>query len=241
VIDTDERHPELLPWFADGRLDPEETAAIERHLARCAPCRGEVDALRSLYRSLRMPAESAHPSPEHLVAEHTPDVASHVAACDTCASDLRTLERADAASTGKSSKRVIVAAASLLLIVALGGWRLAPWSPTATIPHAPTRVEFASAQRGAEETPRLIGDGPWELLVWAPLGGTSYTVRIERSDDPGRATFEAPVEASSSDGSVVVLISQGRLRPGLHTLSLIPRDGDGSPNYERRFEVVRSP
>jgi len=39
----------LLPWFANGTLDGEEGAFVERHLAQCPRCRQEVDWLRKLY------------------------------------------------------------------------------------------------------------------------------------------------------------------------------------------------
>lgn len=39
----------LLPWFANGTLEGEERAFVERHLAECPRCRQEVDWLRKLY------------------------------------------------------------------------------------------------------------------------------------------------------------------------------------------------
>jgi anti-sigma factor RsiW len=39
----------LLPWFANGTLDPEERAFVERHLAECPRCRQEEEWLRKLY------------------------------------------------------------------------------------------------------------------------------------------------------------------------------------------------
>jgi len=39
----------LLPWFANGTLDGEERAFVERHVAQCPRCRQEVDWLRKLY------------------------------------------------------------------------------------------------------------------------------------------------------------------------------------------------
>ena len=42
-----------LPDFAGGALDPAEAAAVERHVARCASCEGEVRALRETLDRLR--------------------------------------------------------------------------------------------------------------------------------------------------------------------------------------------
>ena len=39
----------LLPWFANGTLEGEERAFVERHLRECPRCRQEVDWLRKLY------------------------------------------------------------------------------------------------------------------------------------------------------------------------------------------------
>ena len=36
---------ELLPWYANGTLEGEELALVERHLVECARCRQEAEAL----------------------------------------------------------------------------------------------------------------------------------------------------------------------------------------------------
>lgn len=38
----------LLPWFINGTLEGEERASVERHLAQCARCQREGEALREL-------------------------------------------------------------------------------------------------------------------------------------------------------------------------------------------------
>lgn len=38
----------LLPWFVNGTLEQDERALVERHLAECAHCHGEIAALRQL-------------------------------------------------------------------------------------------------------------------------------------------------------------------------------------------------
>jgi len=38
----------LLPWYVSGRLEPEEHARVEAHLADCAACRAEADSERRL-------------------------------------------------------------------------------------------------------------------------------------------------------------------------------------------------
>jgi anti-sigma factor RsiW len=43
---------QLLPWFVNGTLDPEEIERVERHLAECGECRGELAAERQLAREI---------------------------------------------------------------------------------------------------------------------------------------------------------------------------------------------
>jgi len=38
----------LLPWYANGTLDADETAAVEAHLEGCAECQAELESERAL-------------------------------------------------------------------------------------------------------------------------------------------------------------------------------------------------
>lgn len=61
-LEEAERHreiAELLPWYANGTLDPEERAHVERHLQRCAECRRELEELEGLKAVLAQEAEEA--------------------------------------------------------------------------------------------------------------------------------------------------------------------------------------
>ena len=40
----------MLPWYANGTLDPAEIALVETHLAECAECRAALEAERALAR-----------------------------------------------------------------------------------------------------------------------------------------------------------------------------------------------
>lgn len=47
----DRRHGEaqrLLPWLANGRIEDQERAWLEQHVAECRDCERELDALRTL-------------------------------------------------------------------------------------------------------------------------------------------------------------------------------------------------
>jgi len=59
-------HPEeLLPWYANGTLAPEEHERVERHLARCARCREELEVLRAMRREIK--TLDAAPAPGDVV------------------------------------------------------------------------------------------------------------------------------------------------------------------------------
>lgn len=46
--DSHRNTQELLPWYSTDRLDPDERAAVEAHLADCASCRRELQSEREL-------------------------------------------------------------------------------------------------------------------------------------------------------------------------------------------------
>lgn len=51
----------LLPWYANGTLEPDEVAQVEAHLAQCAECRAELEAERVLAAEITaLPPESDH-------------------------------------------------------------------------------------------------------------------------------------------------------------------------------------
>lgn len=50
----------LLPWYLTRRLDPQDQALVEQHLAVCPHCRAELDAERRLLQALAsLPAGDA--------------------------------------------------------------------------------------------------------------------------------------------------------------------------------------
>ncbi len=60
-------HPEeLLPWYVNGTLGPQELQRVEAHLDQCPSCREEVQALRALRREIK---DVAEPSEEDLPGE----------------------------------------------------------------------------------------------------------------------------------------------------------------------------
>lgn len=45
---THEEVQKVLPWYANHRLDAEESRRVEAHLAACAICRGDLDGLNTV-------------------------------------------------------------------------------------------------------------------------------------------------------------------------------------------------
>lgn len=55
----------LLPWYANGTLEPGESAVLEAHLAECDECRAELAAdraLRELYAATSAPGQPMRPA-----------------------------------------------------------------------------------------------------------------------------------------------------------------------------------
>ena len=55
----------LLPWYANGTLEPDDAASFEAHLAECEECRADLTAnraLRQLYAETPVPREPVRPA-----------------------------------------------------------------------------------------------------------------------------------------------------------------------------------
>jgi anti-sigma factor RsiW len=50
---------QLMPWYANSTLSPEEHAAVEEHLKSCAACRSELDWLQNVSAAMTDLAEEA--------------------------------------------------------------------------------------------------------------------------------------------------------------------------------------
>jgi len=144
---------ELLPWFLNGSLTPEEEVEVRRHLAGCASCRRALAATLETARDL-----ARHPPTEELVAfglgEPVADraaLARHLEHCPACAEQLRlvrrsSLRRGEEDDSGTfhgrpvsvwkrdrpRSWRTLAIAASIVALAATGAWLHARWQLTET-------------------------------------------------------------------------------------------------------------
>jgi hypothetical protein len=206
-------------------------------------------ALRSIYRSIQRESPTDHVSPADLVAYHASGthvseddrraIEGHVRECHTCAVDLAVLDRAEASTRPRQVRPLLGAAASVLMVVA-ASWQTAAWLASSPAPQAVAHVVFSPVRRGTIEPNRLVGTGPWELEIWLPVHASApdYRARIFRIDDSSTSIFAAPVAAGPQAGTVVLRVPCGLLQPGLHRLSLTPRDDGRSENNVYEFDVV---
>lgn len=237
-------HPIRLPWFAAGTLPPAEAASIEQHVAGCAECRAEVDALRSMTRTLRTFAPEGHLAPELLVAYHgdraslSPEeiapVQEHLRGCASCRTDLRALERADDSLRAVSRRQMMGAAASLL-VVALTAWQIASLrgpEPSSQTLHL---VRLDPVKRGDT---MQIPAGPCVLDLLLPIDAAdgTYVARVEL---PGGDSL--PLGSAVSEKQRLSFTVREGFEPGRHVLFLGRQGGDASGEYPYTFDVGASP
>lgn len=150
-----------LTLHAAGTLAADEAAAVEQHLARCAPCRGAAAAARDVLALVQLPAPS--PAEERALR----DLPRTVPAA------LRRAERRRAGARW-AALAAVAAAASLALVAQRpgrerGGGDAAGsggWEPPSieTLWRATDVLEVADAPEGAEEANHepLAGNDPGE-------------------------------------------------------------------------------
>lgn len=172
---------DLLPWYVNGTLSPEEIRSVESHVEVCAACLRELErcrALAGLYEGIEDSAPAPHPARvERLWAR---------------------AERSEIPNAFPWRALALVEAAALVLVILGLGWGLRANEPSAPADSGPAfRTLGAGSLEGpaddrfrvvfAPETPESdlrellrtydarIVDGP------SPLG--VYTIAVPRSSD----------------------------------------------------------
>lgn len=59
---------ELLPWYANGTLSPEERTKVEAHLARCTRCQRELQEIQQIKALVALSVESVPEPSEEMFA-----------------------------------------------------------------------------------------------------------------------------------------------------------------------------
>jgi hypothetical protein len=131
---------ELLPWYLNHSLKPDERQEVEQHLSDCHSCRQELGGTSATGVTFGQHVPSKElvdyvfEQPGNGVSRER--ITKHLESCEDCRSELAmihdsrsALSRADGVMTSRYSWsdwawRWVAAAASLACIVTAGGWRL---------------------------------------------------------------------------------------------------------------------
>lgn len=175
---TTERIHALLPWYANGTLEPDERELFERHLASCPSCRAELVTVEKMRAEITRHGEAFfadHPAPERLGAlfgvGETPleaaeeaDLRHHLSVCATCSEETQWLTGAQVAEG--SAPDMGVAAREMAAgrgsgappqgraADASGGWT--PWSSGFV-----SRLWPAAAAAALAVVATVLVPGPW--------------------------------------------------------------------------------
>jgi hypothetical protein len=220
------RHPDTLPWHVSGKLDASESEGVAEHLRLCPACRLEVEALRSMRRTL-----VAYRQDLDLLEE-------------SAGADRDTEERPVISARGLTSPwawGLLGAAAASVVLIAVASVLPGPWrSPPEPALASVTSIVFLPAQRGVEPVRALNGRGPWSIDVMLPLGAPpgEYEVRIDADGDRTSMRLRTTARAAN-DGRLTVLLRELGA-PGRYRLTATPPP-TGDPNrgagYAYAFEL----
>jgi putative zinc finger protein len=252
-------HPELLLWHAAGSLDPEQAAAVARHLEQCGECRRDAETFGSLGGTIRTAGGTGHVSAEDLVRFEQEALARdprsreaierHLAACADCRADLDALAGARSPATGpddvtrpgrRPARRawtaVAAAAAAVVIAGALIAPRLESWRG------GDPRITFSAPRRGAQDERVLTTGGPWTVTVLLPYDAPAgtYDVRVERDTEasPGGALTVGATRAEA-DRDLRLVVPIGPIAaPGFYRLIAAAEGPAASSPYVYSFRVL---
>jgi len=210
------KHPDVLPWYVSGKLEPAETAQVEEHLLRCPGCRAEVEALASMRETLLTYREDLETLERVVRPETVPPV--------TGAGEIRSRWAPWAWALAGA------ACAALLLLAAVPALRQFGGGPS----REPILIEaqpmvFLPMQRGGIEGQVLRGSGPWPIQVVLPLGWPDAEYRLWIDRDDGRAVRGSELRVRPGTGGRLNVLLQALPAPGRYRLRVEPaRDRPGS-------------
>ena len=108
MAECDKRILEILPWYVNGSLSPEEARKVEAHLKDCPTCQKELQEIRTLSSGIKEHEDvfaSTHieseklvvfaEEPESLDPEDIAATVKHLQSCPECYVELQTLKRAN--------------------------------------------------------------------------------------------------------------------------------------------------
>jgi tetratricopeptide (TPR) repeat protein len=141
--------------YVQGRLEPEDTSAFERHLAVCPECAADVTWAQGL-RESALAGHLGHLAPEQIAAADDRSLSkedrAHLGTCATCRAEWEWSLRPQALPAGRFAlpRRPVwlAAAAAVVLVVAL-------WLPRQREPETTSNLPTPGAQRPPATEPPL--------------------------------------------------------------------------------------
>lgn len=133
---------DLASWYASGELPASKTADVEAHLARCAACRAEMEAMTRSLRALEAPKRPYEP----------PDVLAAV--------------KREAARPGRYFRPAFAGWAFAGAVVAAAVCALAVWNPFGHVPRE-TQVAVKPPARDVVQAPPSAAAGTPQEAVHA--------------------------------------------------------------------------
>jgi|GEM_PF-2200614 len=182
------RECDQLDDYLLGWLSPEEAAAFERHLAGCPACRREHGLQRSIDQALARQDTLLDPIPGGLVERIRRQVQ---------AGDRRR-------ATGRNWLAAI--AATLLIAVAVGGWRVNRLRPNGG--------EHAAAPGQTQESPESLAGSPADPSAGSVPAGKPTLVSPDAGGPPSGEPASTPTKRAVASARVVLADpSQGIVVP----------------------------
>ncbi|MEM8932174.1 MAG: zf-HC2 domain-containing protein [Acidobacteriota bacterium] len=240
---------DVLPWFANGTLDPAERARVEAHLAECAACRAALDdtlALGSAAAS-HLPIDLLLDLADgvELSADDAALAERHLAECPSCAAELRWARLAEelpepvdpppvepSRRPARSAPAPWLALAAVLVLAVVGVATWSPWSRSVlsekTASEASdtpivraTLVELVpeTVERGNEAPPVVVLDGSASHLTVVLISDVSPPEDAELVVE-----WIGPDAESSWTRDGLVRTASGLYTLVLPTATLVPGD-----------------
>ncbi len=207
----------LLPWYATGRLDAEDTARVEAHLPVCAQCQADLVVERRLHAALAglaEPAGDVDAGFEALRGRLAPRPPGMRAQLDRAGRQWR-----------QSAPWLRWAVAAELLLLVVGAAAMVAMHPAAVSPVSQNRIEYRTLGAAPEpasanivvvfrpevresELRQTLRDSN-ARLVGGPTAADAYLLHVdaaaraaalERLRHQGAIVLAEPVDAGSGSG-----------------------------------------
>ena len=226
--DCDSEAARLLPWFATGRIDADDAAGVQAHLATCATCRADLAAQRQ-WRDLLRSDEKVEYSPQPSLQK----LMSRIEELDremapAAASSTQAVEVEPAGAGARAGLPRWLVAAVVLQTLGLGLLGSMLWQHAGNRGADAEYVTLSSVERPAGNAPRV-------RVVFTPdttVAGIAALLEAVRADivaGPTEAGAYTLALHSAAEAPASVDASLARLRTDPHVVFAEPATGAGPP------------